>query len=257
MRFYSNALGSFTCTAKIYSSDKAKSTYFLDLTSPYHLILSGDAIMLFDKKVPVPLKDMIAFDKIGQVPFKELITFERKKVSTSNIGILVFWASFYSITEIQVNKIEKNVNFTFYNDEENSELHLNLEIENILLFRDTLMKKMSRLMIQSETTKIMKGQKQEKRLNAKDINAMSIQEIEKNIKILQDKLEKGDLSSYSVNTFTTLCGKAIEYHSFHEDGKDITYLVMMQDILKKGEVLKLMEDDRTELKKAANDQDNL
>lgn len=245
----------------MYSSDKVKNIYSLDLSSPFYLILSGDAIMLFDKKVPVPLKEMISFDKIGkigQLPLKEVINFERKKVSTTNIGILVFWASFYSITDIQINKIDKNVNFTFYNDEENSELHLILVIENILLFRDTLVKKMSRLMIKSETTKIMKGQNQEKRLNAKDINAMTIQEIEKNIELFKDQFEKGNISSYSVNTFTTLCGKAIEYHSFHEDGKDITFLFIMQEILKKAEILKLMEDDRTELKKAAaNEQDNL
>ena len=64
---------------------------------------------------------------------------------------------------------------------------------NILFFREALVKKMNSLKVKVESKKLIKGQQIEKRLNDKDINAMKIEQIIQNInliiqKILKDKL---------------------------------------------------------------------
>lgn len=212
-------LGCFPCTVQSFESDKTKVLYSLNTGRSNYLILSGDAMILFEKK------------------------------ETGN-GTLVFWSSLFSITELQVNKMEKRVSFVFYNHEDNNLFSLKLEIDNILLFRDTLMKKMSRLVVKSETTKLIKGKKQEKRLTEKDINTMSIGDIEKNVDLLKNKISKGEINIYTVNIFTTLCGKAIEHHSKIENGNHMKYLEMMQEILKNPSVSKMIVDTQEELEQA-------
>lgn len=212
-------LGGFPCTVQSLERDKAKMQYSLNTNMNYYLILSGDAMILFEKK------------------------------ETGN-GTLAFWCTLFSINELQVNKMEKRVSFICYDNEANIEFHVKLEIDNILLFRDTLMKKMSRLMVKSETTKLIKGKKHEKRLTEKDINAMKITDIEKNVDIIKTKIDKGEINIYTVNIFTTLCGKAIEYHSNIENGEHIKYLEMMQTILKNPQVSKMIVDTQEELEKA-------
>ena len=88
------------------------------------MILSGDALILFDK------------------------------METGN-GKILFWGALYSITNLQINKMKKIVNLSFYDDETTTEYDLQLKIENILFFRDTLVKKMSSLKVKSESTKLI------------------------------------------------------------------------------------------------------
>lgn len=68
---------------------------------------------------------------------------------------------------------------------------------------------MNTLKIRVETKKIPKGKPMEKKLTDRDINNMKIDMIKQTINILVDKIEKGDLSYYNVNTFMVLCGKVI------------------------------------------------
>ena len=54
--------------------------------------------------------------------------------------------------------MQKKVSINFYNDSNQNEFALNLQIDNILFFRDILVKKIKGLKIKPETMKLMKGQ---------------------------------------------------------------------------------------------------
>lgn len=60
---------------------------------------------------------------------------------------------------------------------------------------------------------------------------MKIDDIEKNTKDLRDRISKGEINDYTVNTFTTLCGKAIEHFSMIGNEKYMDYVTMMKDVL--------------------------
>ena len=135
-----------------------------------------------------------------------------EKLDTGN-GTIVFWSSLFAITDLQLNKCNKVTSINFYDEETNSEFQLKLKIDNILLFRDILVKKMRTLKVKVESQKLIKGQQQLKRLSEKEIKLMKIDDIEKNCKELKERITKGEISDYTVNTFTTLCGKAIEHFS--------------------------------------------
>ena len=60
---------------------------------------------------------------------------------------------------------------------------------------------------------------------------MKIDDIEKNTKDLRDRISKGEINDYTVNTFTTLCGKAIDHFSMLGDDKYKQYVEMMKTVL--------------------------
>ena len=204
----------FKCTPDENSKDKKR----FKINNNYILIISSDCLILFDVK------------------------------DTGN-GTIVFWSSLFAITELQLNKVQKLVSMKFYDDESNNELQLNLFIDNILFFRDTLVKKMRSLKVKTDSQKLIKGQKHEKRLTTKDILNMNIDEIEKNIKILKERIENGEINDYTVNTFTDLCGKAIEHFSIVDNEKQMVYLNMIKDILKIDKVNQFTIDDEKEFEK--------
>ena len=181
------------------------------------MILSGDALILFDK------------------------------METGN-GKILFWGALYSITNLQINKMKKIVNLSFYDDETTTEYDLQLKIENILFFRDTLVKKMSSLKVKSESTKLIKGHNIGRRLTNKEIITMKIEDIEKNVKDLEKRIEKGEINDYTVKTFSTLCGKAIEHYSMIGSDKHIEFLMVMKKILNLESVQKLTIEDENEMK---------
>lgn len=186
----------------------------------FTLILSGDALILFEKM-------------------------------DSGNGKIVFWSSLYAITDLQINKMQKIVSINFYDEDSTTESHLKLYIENILFFRDTLVKKMNGLKIKSESIKLIKGQKQSKRLSAKEINTMTdINLIESNAQELKQRIEKGEINDYTVNTLSTLCGKAIEYYGNIGNERHKVFLEMMQTVLSMEGVKKLTEDDQKEMQGA-------
>ena len=99
-----------------------------------------------------------------------------EKMDSGN-GKIVFWSSLFAITDLQLNKLKKMTTINFYDDELNSEYQLKLKIDNILLFRDSLVKKMRSLKVRVESQKLLKGQQKYKRLSEKEIKEMQIAEI--------------------------------------------------------------------------------
>ena len=174
-----------------------------------------------------------------------------EKLDTGN-GKIVFWSSLFAITDLQLNKLNKITSINFYDEETNSEYQLKLKIENILLFRDSLVKKMRTLKVKVESQKLIKGQQQLKRLSEKEIKAMKINDIEKNTNELKERIIKGEITDYTVNTFTTLCGKAIEHFSMIGNDKYMEYVQMMKKVLQMEKVNKLTIDDEKEIKEHAN-----
>ena len=170
-----------------------------------------------------------------------------EKLDTGN-GTIVFWSSFFAITDLQLNKCNKVTSINFYDEETNSEFQLKLKIDNILLFRDIIVKKMRTLKVKVESQKLIKGQQQLKRLSEKEIKLMKINDIEKNCKELKERITKGEISDYTVKTFTTLCGKAIEHFSMIGNDKYMEYVEMMKNVLNMEKVNKLTIDDEKEIK---------
>ena len=79
-----------------------------------------------------------------------------EKVDNGN-GRIVFWNSLFAITDLQLNKLNKVASMNFYDEETNQEFQLKLKVENILLFRDSLVKKMRLLKVKVESQKLIKG----------------------------------------------------------------------------------------------------
>ena len=189
----------------------------MNLKANYELILTEDCFLIFEKL-------------------------------DSGNGKIVFWSSLFAITDLQLNKRTKVTTINFYDEETNSDYQIKLKIENILLFRDSLVKKMRSLKVKVESQKLIKGQSQYKRLSEKEIKGLKINDIEKNAKELNERINKGEINDYNVKTFTTLCGKAIEYFSSKGDDKYIEYMEMMKNVLKLEGVDKLTKDDENEIK---------
>ena len=149
-----------------------------------------------------------------------------------NKAKIVFWANILSI-------------INFYEDIENQDYHLNLIIENIIIFRDTLVSRMNALDIRV-VSKIKNSMERTKKIiTLKDIATMSLEETEKAVKELKKIIEKGEVDSYTVNTFTTLCGKAIEeLNKKNDDIKQLEIMNMMKDVLNMEQVNKLTEMER-------------
>ena len=174
-----------------------------------------------------------------------------EKLDTGN-GKIVFWSSLFAITDLQLNKCNKITSINFYDEDNNSEFQLKLKVDNILLFRDSLIKKMRALKVKHESQKLIKGQKPiYKRLTEKEIKAMKINDIEKNANDLKERISKGEITDYTVNTFTALCGKAIEHFSMLGDDKYMQYVEMMKTVLNMEKVNKLTIDDEKEIKENA------
>lgn len=129
------------------------------------------------------------------------------ELTENNIGKLEFWATLYSLFDLQVNKMTKVASMSFYNDKNNSEKKLNLKIDNILFFREALVKRMTSLKVKSESKRLYKGQNAEKRFNDKDLEQMQIPEVLKNIDIVVGKINTEEVNYYLVNTFMKLVGR--------------------------------------------------
>jgi hypothetical protein len=133
-----------------------------------------------------------------------MILFELQE---NNIGKIEFWATLYSLTDLQVNKVTKVASMSFFNDENNSEKKINLKIENILFFREALVKRMTSLKVKTESKRLVKGQSVEKRLTDKEIGLMSVPDVVKTIEVLVAKIRNDEVNYYIVNTFMKLSGR--------------------------------------------------
>lgn len=183
--------------------------------SDFTLILSDDALILFE-------------------------SFE----NNPNSGKVVFWSTLYAITDLQVNKMQKIASINFYNDESLIERQLKLKIDNILFFREALVKRMTNLKVKVEAKKLIKGQQQERRLTAREINTMNINQIVSNVNLLKQKIDNNEINYYNVNTLTTLCGKAIEQYSAINDDSHVIYLNIMKSVLQRDDVQKITSEDK-------------
>ena len=78
--------------------------------------------------------------------------------------------------------------------------------------------------------------KEKKRMTIKDMTKMNLVEMDKNINEMKQSIEKGETDEYTIDIFTTLCGKAIEElnKSFDKeaDEKQTKYQKMMEDVYK-------------------------
>ena len=177
------------------------------MSSNYTIILSGDCFILFEH------------------------------INEQNAKI-VFWCSLYAITDIQIIQSLKSVTINFLEIKQNKDFILKLIIENIVLFRDTLITRMNNLKIKISIKIIdLNSEKNEKgRLTIKEINKMSLSDVDKNINEMKQLIDKGEINEYSINTFTTLCGKAVELLGISFDKeipeKQKKYLQMIDDVYK-------------------------
>jgi hypothetical protein len=202
-------IDTFNCKIEKTGSKKSQINEEADFT----LILSDDALILFEN-------------------------FE----NNPNSGKIVFWASLYSITDLQVNKMQKIASLNFYNDENLQEKGLKLKIDNILFFREALVKRMSNLKVKVEPKKLIKGQTQEKRLTNREINTMNINQIVQNIDLLKSRIDTNEINYYNVNTFNLLCSKAIEFYSAKNDDNHKKYLDLMRAVLLREDVQACLAD---------------
>lgn len=168
-----------------------------------------------------------------------IILFEINE-SNANIGKLIFWSTLYSIIDAQVNKLQKFIMLRLFNDESNQEISLKIKIDNILFFREALMKRMNSLQVRCESKKVIKGQTIEKRFTDKDVLKMNIVEVVENYKIFNEKIEHNELSYYNVTTFFNLTQKAVEYYSARNDPNHIIYLNAMKNIFGREDIQKIL-----------------
>ena len=203
------------------TDDKNQFIKSLNIKTDYELILTEDCLLLLE-------------------------------IKEKGIGKIAFWSTLFAITYLQLNKLNKLISLYFYDEEKNAEYQLKLKLDGILLFRDSLVKKMKSLRVKVESQKLIKGQQQIKRLTEKEIKEMKIEDIEKNLTELKGRIDKGEISDYTVNTFTTLCGKAIEHFSKIGNDKYMEYVTMMKNVLQMEKVNKLTIDDEKEMKENAD-----
>ena len=200
------------------NDDKEKFIKSLSTKADYELILTEDCLLLLE-------------------------------IQEKGVGKIAFWSTLFAITYLQLNKLSKLISLYFYDEEKNIEYQLKLKLDNILLFRDSLVKKMRPLKVKVESQKLIKGQQQLKRLSEKEIREMTnIDKIEKNLKELKERIDKGDVNDYTVNTFSTLCGKAIEYYGKDDNEKYKEYMAMMKDVFQMEKVDKFTIDDEKQMK---------
>jgi hypothetical protein len=188
----------------------------LNIKSNYVLILTEDSFLLFEKL-------------------------------DSGNGKIVYWSSLFAITDLQLNKSKKITTINFFDEESEAEYQLKLRIDNILLFRDSLVKKMRTLKVKVNSQKLIKGQHLN-RLTEKEIRKMEINDVVKNIKELKERIDKGEINDYTVQTLTTLCGRATEHFASIGDPRFNEYMNMVKDVLSLQAVDKLTKDNEKEIK---------
>ena len=191
--FNNMLVNTFACKMDFNKNLEKKPLFYNDVHD-FILVLSDDCIVLFKQ-------------------------FETNK----NLGKVVFWASLFSLTDMQINKDLKVVRLNFYSD------------------RETLVKKMSNLKVNIEANKLVKGQSIERRLTANDIKHMNIKQLEYYINLFKKKIEGDEINLYIINTFSILSGKAIEYYSKNDDERQKEILMQMQEVLKREDIQKQLK----------------
>ena len=216
LKNYNNMLvNSFPCYIdnEVDTTNLKKIHLFYGDTNSHLLIISDDCLVLFKQLEP--------------------------DAEINCYGKIVFWALLFAITDIQINKDKKIVRINLYDNDKDKEI-LRLRIGNVLYFKETLIKKMSNLKIKNEMNKLIKGHYIESKITMRDINNMTINELEEYIDIFKHKIENDMVNYYIVDTFSLLSGKAVEYYSKNKSDKGMEILMQMKNILKRENVQKIL-----------------
>ena len=216
LKNYNNMLvNSFPCYIdnEVDTTNLKKIHLFYGDTNSHLLIISDDCLVLFKQLEP--------------------------DAEINCYGKIVFWALLFAITDIQINKDKKIVRINLYDNDKDKEI-LRLRIGNVLYFKETLIKKMSNLKIKNEMNKLIKGHYIESKITMRDINNMTINELEEYIDIFKHKIENDMVNYYIVDTFSLLSGKAVEYYSKNKSDKGMEILMQMKNMLKRENVQKIL-----------------
>ena len=174
--------------------------------------------------------------------------FENEKKELK-FGKIVFWSTIFAINDMQINKERKAVRINFFSNDK-SEERLRLIIENILFFKETLLKKMKNLKCEVETQKLIKGKYIENKIGMKDINNMSLEQIEEGVKFFQKKIKNNEINFYVVDTFNFLSSKCIEYYSKVDAKKQLEYVMQLKEVLQKPKVQEILTKNKNKNKES-------
>ena len=227
MRNFNNMLvTNFPCKIDTVKDAKMDSLFFGD-TGDFTLIISDDCFVLF-KIFP---KD------------------KKEKKDESVFGKVVFWSSLFAITDLQINKERKAVRIHFYSIDKKEE-QLRLIVENILFFKEILIKKVTNLKTEVEINRLIKGKFMENKLGIKDMNELTMEQIEDGIFYFEKRILSNEINFYIVDTFNFLCSKAIEYYSKVDSIKQMEYIIKMKDILQKDKVKEILTKNKNKQNKS-------
>ena len=225
MKNFDNMLVSnFPCKIdnNVNNTDKNISLFYGD-KGDFSLIISDDVFLLFKN-------------------------FENEKKELK-FGKIVFWSTIFAINDIQINKERKAVRINFFSNDK-SEERLRLIIENVLFFKETLLKKMKNLKCEVETQKLIKGKYIENKIGMKDINNMSLEQIEEGVKFFQKKIKNNEINFYVVDTFNFLSSKCIEYYSKVDAKKQLEYVIQLKEVLQKPKVQEILTKNKNKNKES-------
>ena len=225
MKNFDNMLVSnFPCKIdnNVNNTDKNISLFYGD-KGDFSLIISDDAFLLFKN-------------------------FENEKKELK-FGKIVFWSTIFAINDMQINKERKAVRINLFSNDK-SEERLRLIIENVLFFKETLLKKMKNLKCEVETQKLIKGKYIENKIGMKDINNMSLEQIEEGVKFFQKKIKNNEINFYVVDTFNFLSSKCIEYYSKVDAKKQLEYVMQLKEVLQKPKVQEILTKNKNKNKES-------
>jgi hypothetical protein len=202
------------------NSDKNNCLFYGDV-SDFTLIVSDDAFVLFKN-------------------------FENEKKELK-FGKIVFWSTIFAMNDMQINKERKAVRINFFSNDKKEE-RLRLIIENALFFKETILKKMKNLKCEVETQKLIKGKYVENKIGMKDINNMSLEQIEEGIQFFQKKIESNEINFYIVDTYNFLSSKCIEYYSKVDAKKQLEYVMKLKTVLQNPKVQEILTQNKNKKK---------
>ena len=226
--FNNMLVSNFPCKIDVFRDSKVEPLFYGD-NGDFTLIISDDCFLLI----------------------KNFQNEKKEKKEEQTFGKIVFWSSLFAITDLQINKERKAVRIHFYSNDKQEE-QLRLIIENVLFFKETLIKKMSNLKTEVEISKLMRGKYIENKISIRDINNMNIEQIEDGVFYFAKKIENNEVNFYIVDTFNALCSKVIEYYAKYDNIKQMEYIIKMKDILQNEKVKEILTQNKNRKKSMEN-----
>ena len=226
--FNNMLVSNFPCKIDVFRDSKVEPLFYGD-NGDFTLIISDDCFLLI----------------------KNFQNEKKEKKEEQTFGKIVFWSSLFAITDLQINKERKAVRIHFYSNDKQEE-QLRLIIENVLFFKETLIKKMSNLKTEVEISKLMRGKYIENKISIRDINNMNIEQIEDGVFYFAKKIENNEVNFYIVDTFNALCSKVIEYYAKYDNIKQMEYIIKMKDILQNEKVKEILTQNKNRKKSLEN-----